>query len=438
MNLVFSIIFLFFCTYVTITKNYKTSVILSILSLICDRFFIDFGLNLYFLYIISLTYFFFNLKNFLTFKNEKSISFLINEYLLLFLGGILFGFIFPWQDESGLRSWTQTSQGRSIVTLIRVLGDISIVFFYYDIIRKKKISLEFIINSIAIISCISFWVGFLDYFLNYSIHGIFFNSKYIEKSRFLGLNGEPKALGRSAAFVFSILLGYVIYFKRQKPLIFFALISNFLAVVLSLSSSSIVLFFLLLLINFGIFLLKKPQYLLIILFMMIAFTFVDLEQYQTQYKIEKALFGSEEQWVDNELSWFSRFDIFDRLALIYLYLNPQYLFFGVGPNLISIPASEFIPSSSVFFEEGRVDSVPNVFFINLVARSGFVGLSIYLIGLFKFFNRIKSNPFYKIFFISSLLFAFIYISPAIYLALGVLLALGINSKIKDNAPRISL
>lgn len=74
--------------------------------------------------------------------------------------------------------------------------------------------------------------------------------------------------------------------------------------------------------------------------------------------------------------------------------------------------------------------MPNVFIINLVARSGIIGLFIYLIGLLKFYNRIKNNTFFKIFFISSILFAFIYISPAIYIALGILLALAISNKNK--------
>jgi hypothetical protein len=268
---------------------------------------------------------------------------------------------------------------------------------------------------------LSFWVGLIDYFLNYTIHGLVFSHKHLELSRFIGMNGEPKALGRNAAWSFFVIFSSFMLRKQRNNFFIFALGTNFLAVILSLSASSFILFFLLLVINFSFFLIRRPALILLIIPLLLVFSVIDLNEAGTQDKINKAIVGDDQLWLENELGWFTRFDIFDRLALIFLYLNPKFLLFGVGPNLISIPASEFIPSSSVFSEEGRIDSVPNVFFINYVASSGFVGLSIFSRGLIKLYQKFRVFPDLRILFLSSLVFFFIYISPLLFFAIGICL-----------------
>jgi hypothetical protein len=418
-NIYFNFLFVLILVVFSLTKNYRGSVFLSVLSLLCDRFFIDIGVNLTLIYLVVFLDFILRPVILLDFLKKGVFNFIFYELLLFVILGILFGFVFTWEDTSGLRSWSQTSQGRSIVTVVRFFGDLLIVYYFYDLISNRKLSFQYILYCVALVSCLSFWIGFIDYFFSYSLHDILFAEKHLELGRFLGLNGEPKALGRNAAWSFFVILGYVLFYKSKNFFFIFALLTNFFAVLLSLSASSFILFLLMLLMNFFFLFIRRPWLILVLIPIFFAISIIDLNEAGTQDKITKALTGDDTIWIDGELSWFTRFDIFDRLALIFLYLNPKYLLFGVGPNLISIPASEFIPSSSVFSEEGRIDSVPNVFVINYIASSGIFGLSIFLHGLFRFYQKLKSHMDLKIVFLTSFLFFCIYVNPILFFALGI-------------------
>lgn len=429
MNQILSIVFIIICTISAITKNHKVNVFLSIFSIVCDTFYLNYGglnfLLIYFIAYLNIPTLLVN-KIFINKEFNRLIKYFRLEFLYLILLGLVFGFLIPWEDKTGTRLWNQTAEGRTIVQLFRLLSEFIVLYYIAFLIQSKKIDLKFIVVSFAVSSLISFWVGFIDYFLGYSLKNAMFDLGHFESIRFLGLNGEPKALGRAGAISYAIILLYIKYSREKSFLLIFSLITNIFAVVLSSSASSYILFALL---NLIIFLNYRAKDILlagiVVTGLFFTYNFLQSNDYlqdQTNNKVKKALFGSEENWISNEPSLFKRFDIFDRLALIFLWENPIYAFTGVGPNLISIPMSKYIPESSTFYILGRVDSVPNVMFNNILSRSGIVGIFLFLMGILKFLNHSRTNlpNFYTKLFIAILIFNIVYLNVTLYFIIGIL------------------
>lgn len=431
MGLLLSLFFIPIIILSAIKKNHKLNIFLSIFSLVCDTFYINVGgLNFLLIYFIAYLNIPFLINNNII-RNKTinwSIKYLKNEYIYLIILGVIFGFIFPWKDFSSTRLWNQTAQGRTIVQLFRLFSEFLVLYYVALLLITEKINLRYIVMSFAIASVISFWVGFFDFFTGYTLKTNLFDLERFETRRFLGLNGEPKALGRVGALSYAIILLYLIHFRNRSSFLIFALITNVLAVILSSSASSYIFFLLANIIIFLNFRIKNIVFASIAIVGLI-FTYNGIQSSSlleegTSEKINKALLGSDgvNIWIKNEPTLFTRFDIWDRLALIYLYQNPKYLITGVGPNLICIPMSNYIPVSSSFYTLGRVDSVPNVMLINILARSGLIGVILFFLTIYRILIKSykKLSLFYTKIFIIFILFNMVIFNATFYLIIGIL------------------
>ena len=423
------IIAILVCIYSVVTHNHRLNVFISILSVVCDTLYINIGgLNFLLIYFVG----YLNLPLILNsgiLKNgsvNSIIKYIRNEYIYLILLGIIFGFIFPWQDTSGTRMWNQTAQGRALVSLLRIFSEFIVLLYFAYVIINKRVSIRYIVYAFAIASAISFWVGFMDYLMGYPIKSHLFNLTHFEAKRFLGLNGEPKALGRAGALSYAFILIYKLTFTDKSKFLTFALLTNVFAVILSSSASSYILFILLNLAVFFNFSVRNIGFSLA-LAIVLFFTYNTFYEKgylheDTNQKVQKALFAIDDEWVVNEPEVFKRFDIWDRLALIYLWKHPAYFITGVGPNLISIPMSEYIPRQSVFYTLGRVDSVPNVMLINILSRSGLIGLILISMGLISIYNYSRKNlpEFFMRMLVIAVVFSMVYFNIVFYLTIGII------------------
>ncbi|SMC43435.1 hypothetical protein SAMN02746065_10279 [Desulfocicer vacuolatum DSM 3385] len=436
MNFYLTILAILVIFHAVASKNHKTLVFLSILSIIADNFrTIYFGPSLLLINIVGFAVIPLLVanSNFIKRNINKYTKPFIAEYVYLILLGVLFGFIIPWEDITGLRTLTQQAQGRTVVTLIRMLNEFAIMFYFAWVIYFKKIELDTIVLFFAITSLFSFWIGLIDYNFDYVIKEHLFYAADNIRGRFVGLNFEPKKLGRHAALAYGIIFYYYLYIKK-KQILLFAIITNVIAVVLSSSASSFILF---VLINFIVLKNFKSRFskYYIIFIALIILTFSVLQEYVfdfTYSKVQKAIMGVEDFWIPNEPKLFTRFDIFDRLSLIFLWNNPKYLISGVGPNLISIPASEFIPSTSIFSLEGRIDSVPNVFLINVLSRSGIIGVLLYLVGLLRIYRLTKNNSILQAYLLLAVLTNMVYVDPFFLVIVGIIIGKQQTANSKHN------
>lgn len=371
--------------YALLTKNHKVLIALSVLSVFADSFRIDLGASLLLINLIGFLLFPLVMRK-IHFINVAisgiSLRPLWIYWIYLLILGFIFGLLFPWEDYTQYRTWGQRALGRSTITVIRYLNEIILCYYLIWVLVCKRVSLRFIIRCIGWTTVISCVIAIIDYANGYVIKSNLFTMVPQLAGRFLGLNGEPKMFGRNSALAYIIIL----LFRRsvEKSKFDWLFISfSVLGVVLSLSASTIIMF-----VGFNLLLLLRSGNLkasLVVVTVGLG-SYVALKNNEffievTQNKVENAIFGNENKVTAHEPAFFSRFDIFDRLGLNFLYDNPQYAVFGTGPNLISIPASAYVGSLEIyssFDERGGIDSVPNVMVTNILASTGVIGITLYL------------------------------------------------------------
>jgi len=227
-------------------------------------------------------------------------------------------------------------------------------------------------------------MALFDTSLNGEIKQIFFSESRILGDRFSGFNGEPRVLGRICSFVLLLLVTFKS--RNNNKLIKIGIWSSIIGLVISLSASA----YLMTLVWGTLFIIitQKYKYLFFgIPLILFAFFFLNQNEFfreQTLKKIENTVstedgYNQKEKVNAQEPEFFNSFEIFDRAALNFLYNEPFFFISGTGPNMISIPSSPYLTASSYAIYENRIDSVPHSFIINLIARSGVIGL---LYGLF--------------------------------------------------------
>jgi hypothetical protein len=132
----------------------------------------------------------------------------INFIYLIFLG-VIFGFLFPWTDDTSYRLWSQGSEGRTIITLVRYLNEFIIALYFFYIIRTNKIRLHYVVYSIGWVTFISFSVAIIEYAIGPIFRSSFLDSPNILTNRIMGLNNEPKIFGRNSALAYILFCFFI-------------------------------------------------------------------------------------------------------------------------------------------------------------------------------------------------------------------------------------
>lgn len=390
------ILLLFFYFY--FSKNHVGIVAIILFSLMNDLIVFSFGFSLPIHYLISLIYtpilvFYFRKINYNLFKYIFPIY--IEFYYLIVLA-IVFGFFFPWEDSQDLlRSWSQKSSGRAVVQTLRLFAEINLILLIIYFLKSKRIDFNKIINLIVVTFLITFLITVTDFYFNNQLKTIFFSDARLVEARFSGFNGEPRAFGRICGLTFIVLFAVKNYIKNKKAYKL-VIVCSFVGVLLSLSASSILMTLLGMMV-YIIFSGKMKIVIVSIPIFFISYHFLmqnELFKKETLYKIETTLneednFSQKEKVNSYEPDFFSQFEIFDRAALNFFYFNREYILFGTGPNLISIPSSKYLTETNANEYENRIDSVPHSFLINLLARSGLIGVLLWLIYIVRLSLSLK-------------------------------------------------
>ena len=430
MTLPISILFLFIIIYFTYKKNLKALLFLILLSLMGDMFkFNFFGSKIIIYQLISLLF----LPVILKHKIPKNISSIVKgiklEYILLVFFGIIYGFILPWDDGEISRSWSQKSSGRSLVALFSILSTLILVYVTFLFFIQKKVKLQNFINVFSILIIVISTIAFFDLLFNYPIYKLLFGQDSItsaKNGRLLGFSIEPRSLGRWMVQGWCFLLIYKINGYRFK-FSNISLIMGAFVIFFTFSFSTYFLFLIsiIFLLRNYILKIKITQYLLFGLALFLGQIYFVKNQniYDIfKYKFDLVTLGKEDNRLLNEPAIFTQFEIFDRAALNFFYNYPKHLIFGTGPNLISIPSSKYIDDSAYKIFGGYLIGIPGSGLINLVSRSGFIGLILYIFLFFKIFKYLGKNKLLKnIFSVMAINFIFSNIAW-IYFIIGFVLA----------------
>jgi hypothetical protein len=312
--------------------------------------------------------------------------------------GVLFGFIVPFDDPfASYRTFTQQASMRAIISFSRMLLEFFSIILVVYWLTNKLVTLKAIINYFAIVVISSVIIGFAIYYFPLIFRPIFPNfAHHFIGTRFTGLVGEPRTFGRFCSFALIFLLYYFRFGKKNTMNL--AIILSSLGVVISLSASA----YIVTMVGMSmLFLLRRnfASFAIVIVFSLVGFVFLSEDEFfknTTMEKINSVISIEHDEKIEkriNEPGLFTRFEIFDRAALNFLYNNPEYFLFGVGPNLVSIPASQYLPPEFVNSEVygNGINSVPTTFFVNILARSGFFGLFLQLLFFVFIYKRLKNK-----------------------------------------------
>lgn len=426
----FLFLILFFVFF--LLRKSKAIFVLILFSLMNDLVVFSLGFSLPFHFFIALIYSPFLILNHsrITKNIIKIISPLYVEFAYLIILAIVFGFIIPWESNQDLfRSWSQKAQGKSIIQVVRLFAEFSLILLLLYWLISKKISISFILKSTIVLIIVTVVIAYFDVRLNGLIKEILFSDGRIIGDRYTGLNGEPRAFGRICALV----LLFLIAFKKNissKQLYLLGICFSILGLLLSLSASAFLMVSICLIIY--VIFTKKIKYLIIgIPIFLVSIYFLNQNEFfreQTLVKMEIA-FSETDDFVlekvnSDEPEFFIRFEIFDRAALNFFYHNPTYLLTGTGPNLISIPSSKYLTDTNADLYEDRIDSAPHSFIVNLLSRSGLIGIFIWFVFFVTLFIQtakleIEKFAFFIAIFVANLMVItslfFLYIAIIFYL-----------------------
>jgi len=322
---------------------------------------------------------------------------LINLVYLIMLG-IVFGYIWPWPDITKQRPFTMTAPGRTIVYLIRLISDLSlIVFMARELQKPERINVlaraMVIGSSLTALAGIFYFITLIDpYFTVTGLRDLGGNQ------RARGLSFEPRGLGMACVYGLMILILTPgrLSFKRIGLIVL-----NLLGFVASYSTSSLALLvaglvaswillsrrirfnILALLGIFGILTSLAP--------ILVPRQFqVAVQSVQERIDPTVKLRGAVAENVGQAVAY--RLDSFDASALLFLMANPEYAIIGTGPGMMLLPASEYVPPgiySIMYPREKGLDGLPTHGLLLEVSNSGIVGLGLWIVQVISCYAALK-------------------------------------------------
>ena len=326
-------------------------------------------------------------------KLYRLIKHFVIEWKYLLLLTFVFGVLIPWEYKDELRSLSQRAFLRSLIQIVRLFLAIFSMLIPIFWIKFKIISLKKLFKIISYVVILTFTITIIDFLSAHQIRGLIPGARLLE-GRFSGLNGEPRLFGK--VMVFANILLYFAYRQSKDKVLKVAFYLTFAGIFLSASASAAVSLLFIVVPLRLIFLGFRKAFLIPVVFFigLIIYTNGVLEGNGTVHKMELALGitmreKNTELSTVNEPALFTNFEVFDRAALNFLWNNPLYIFIGTGPNLISIPSSEYVDSYSRGIYGDVINSVPHSYFINVLSRSGLIGIYIIFLFFIRFNRKLK-------------------------------------------------
>jgi hypothetical protein len=311
----------------------------------------------------------------------------VSLFIFIVIGNLYLFEAFP---EGNNRLWSQRYYARALISssrfLISILAIYSSVIIFFTIGYKKALKILYNVGLFVGIYAI---INFLTSGLVNKI--VFFDTQISFIERVSGMSGEPRHFAQ-ALLVMSIIaiIDYTVSGEKRSLVSF---ILFFIFILLSLSASATTA-----LIVCSVYLVVKSvkiskRLILAVLpislvFLIIAGLIFNQNKNKSEImssKIASVLAGKKNidvNYGDNPFDYFplfSRFEVFDRAALNFLFYNSEYLLTGTGPNTVSIPASNYIDSYSQKIYADTINSVPHNGFVNIFASGGLIGVIIYCI-----------------------------------------------------------
>lgn len=404
-------------------KKYKVLLVYCLLSFYTDFFFISFGDFSFWasgyitLWVILIE------RKILIFGKDYLGKCLWIEWGVLFLVGYYFVIFAPWDDPyQNYRTITQQLPLRTTVGLIRFL---EVIFSYYLFVYlfKYYLKVEDLLRTIAGLVVFTFLFGCVDYLLLKGIVRNVLIPGHYALDRFTGLSGEPRSIAQLygiSIFVF-LTIGLPLVKFRSSSLL--GIVLCIVGIGLSFSATGIGYTSIAILIYglFGKLKLKQAVATLGIYIIggLILLNLPQFVEHQTQ-RVQQVGLEETMTQIPGVPDFINRLEVFDKTTLAFLYFNPQYLLLGVGPNTINIPSGKYLSPVDENIYGGQINTQPNTFLVNVISRSGLLGLIIIFSGIFSLYLAAKrkdeKNISNFVFLVS--IYLIFYYSPLIFMLYG--------------------
>jgi len=392
MPLFVTIFMLFSIPLLVYFKQYKALFVFGLLSYFTDFFFIYFGTFRFWAAGYIALWLMVSKRKVFVFDKAIIGRLLWFEWFIMLFVGSYFVFIEPWSDPyEKYRLVTQQLPMRTFVGMIRFAEVIFSFYFFYYIFKKKYVDLDYFVRATFYIGLVTFIVGLVDYlFLKGSIRLLFIPGHYA-LTRFTGMMGEPRGVGQIMGLSIFLFISLGFRNPRLNRYSVIGMIISFISIGLSFSSTAIA-YTSVVLLAFILLGRLKIKYVFLIIFIYFISFFVLIKndkfvEHQNSRIMEVGLEMTISQ-IPGVPPIINRFEVFDRTALAFLYFHPNNIWLGVGPNTITVPASEYLSDLDRDIYEGQINTTPFNGIITIGSRSGIVGLVLHLIGFMNIFYLI--------------------------------------------------
>lgn len=356
---------------------------------------------------------------------------LLNEYVLILLVGTTILLFFPWEDNyDSFRSLTQRLPGRTLVGLIRVFESLSIAFAFNYFLVFQRIHISYLLRLFVLVALVSFIVSVFDGLFSSIVKRVILGEGNYTPNRVTGLSGEPRSFARSMGLAF--LIAYISYVTKElilpRGIILLSLIATALGIIMSMSASALVAT-VIATVAFHAFyggINLKGILLFSGMFTIVIFSLTVNREYQSHLAsrlIEDSL-NEHQKIIKGIPQVMSKLEVFDAAAAGFFYHNHYFLFHGVGPNTINIPASVYLSSYSKGIYKHGINSVPHTGFLQILSRSGILGIILNFHFIFYHYTRAKkSEPMHAYIIIAIVTFSIFVFTASYYAFLGILAGL---------------
>jgi len=354
----------------------------------------------------------------------------------LMLLAVVFGYLVPWESGWSDRKWNQQAEGRSVVSVLRQLADLSLMAYvahYASDDRGRRAVIGGLVAGLAANTL----VALIDLATGIRIAEVFFGGEMRFLGRQGGLNAEPRALGRIAAI--GLLAGLAMPLRKIDRIRI--LLASMVSLALAASTSAILALGSAIAAYAGLGGLKgQVRRLLAVGAVMtvgagiFAAVWEGGVNYEVSRRVERLAEASD---AEPDEPWLvARLEVFDRAAMRFLLANPEYLWLGTGPDLISLPASPYVAGTARAIYGDRIDSVPHTWLISTLANGGIVGVLLmgtFIIGLLSATRNTPGvEPGWRGFALMLVVFSLIVMTPAFWLSVGLVVG-RIDGAIRDGA-----
>jgi len=387
--------------YLLIRNDYrKTLLFITLLSLICNLFVISFGgINVRYAQAISLMIIVIK-------PHELKISrlhyYALAEILLLIITVVYFSFVSPWDSVFNERlPLAQKPHIKGFIGLVRISLDVSLLLsaqYFKSVLSEKTV--RYVLGILTVQLIYGFVVPIIP-----SIDSVLFHSPPFGE-RLRGLNHEPRSIARNAfyALLLILIVGRSIPWNKY--------LTSVITIVLSFSLST----FLGIIVSVGVatfsHIKSKKVLTRSICFALLSAIVFALPKFQriTRQKFNRVIFESN---VDNSAV---SLEMYDMAFIEFLSDNNQFVWLGVGPNLINLAYEKYAiqewrtSDPTYFVSTGPVTSI-----FRLVARSGLIGLIIH-IAIYIVWHRKQRNS--TMWHLTLFIFFLIIYEPWLYFIIG--------------------